>query len=130
MCFVCFLCLIAFAYFSNTLLFSLQYDPFIFLQHYLFFCNINFIFLHYLEFSCFLFYLCEKSKPNHIDPIPCEIDLRGVLTTFYKVIRALASSKTCTERFCSSLLFASLPMFSLPILVLYSIIKNFNEKFS
>ena len=72
------------------------------MQHYLFFYNINFIFLHYLEFSCFLFYICEEFKHNHIDLIPCEIDPDGVRITFYKVIRALASSKTCTTRFCIS----------------------------
>ena len=53
-------------------------------------------------FWVFLFYFCEKFKPNHIDPISCEIDLGGVLTTFYKVICTLVGSKTCTTKFCTT----------------------------
>ena len=49
-----------------------------------------------------LFYFCEKFKSNYSDPIPYKIDLGGVLTTFYKVICAVVSSKTCTEKFCTS----------------------------
>ena len=66
-----------------------------------FFFQCYFCFLQYniyfsaliLSFPILRFNFCEKFKCNHIYPIPCEIDLRGVLTTFYKVIRALVSSK-------------------------------------
>ena len=62
-----------------------------FAVRYLLFCTIQ-------NFLVSRFYFCEKFNP---DPVPCEIDLRGVLTTFYKVIRVLVSSKTCMKKFCT-----------------------------
>ena len=55
-------------------------------------------------FRIFLFPILSlwELNLNHIDPIPCEIDLGGVLTIFYKVVHALVTSKTCTTRFCTS----------------------------
>ena len=73
-------------------------------QHYFIFSTLRSLFFcNYLEFSCFALLFLEKFKPNHIDLIPCEIDLGGVLTTFYKVIRVLACSKTCTTKFYTSM---------------------------
>ena len=88
-CFACFLCFITFVTFPILFNFSTIW---------------SFIFLHlfwvFLLILCF--YFCKKFKHNHIDPILCEINLRGVLTTIYKVICAFASSKTCTIKFCTS----------------------------
>ena len=86
-----FLCLINRVYFSSATLF---------------FCNIlyffaihSFSFLHFFRIFLIFYFPLRNSIAN---PIHCEIDLGGVLTTFYKVISALASSKTCTTKFWTS----------------------------
>ena len=84
-------------------LFSLFYRFCLLFQHSLILLQYDLLFFcTYLKFHSLHFYFYEKFKPNLIDIILCEINLRGVLTTFYKVICVLASSETCTTRFFTS----------------------------
>ena len=66
----------------------------------LFFCNTLFYFS--TIFRIFLFLLLILVRNLNIDPIPCEINLGGVLTILYRVIHVLANIKICTARFCTS----------------------------
>ena len=72
--------------------FSLFYQFVTFLMPLYFSAGCYFTFLHYLEFSEFLYlFFWEIQIPILI---PCEIDLEGVLITLYRVIHVLASSKS------------------------------------
>ena len=72
---------------------------YIFLHRDLFFCKTIFHFsTPFWNFSYFVFSF-EKFKSNHIDPIPCKINLGDVLTTFYEGIHELMSRRFCTSSF-------------------------------